>query len=206
MPKDGAGLAVRLDIQSTMADIECPQCGRRALGVATRCPHCGEGFPPHLLQHPGSASRPHPPWLTMALAAILLAAGLAVLGRRGGGPPAAAVPAVAAEDTLPSLPAQRSGELPPPVADTAAPAAAPAAPPPEQPPPAGPALRRYARTWINVRSGRSGGAPGIRILSPGDTVLVDSLRRGWYRVLVDGRPQGYVDRSYLDTVPPLARP
>ena len=33
-------------------------------------------------------------------------------------------------------------------------------------------------------------------------VLVDSLVRGWYRVLVDGRTVGYASRSLLEATPP----
>jgi hypothetical protein len=42
----------------------------------------------------------------------------------------------------------------------------------------------------------------VAVLNPGDAVLVDSLVRGWYRVLVDGRAVGYVHRSTLDATRP----
>jgi hypothetical protein len=61
---------------------------------------------------------------------------------------------------------------------------------------------RYARTWVNVRSARSRVAPSVRVLQPADSIQVDSLSRGWYRVLIDGRPAGYVHHSNLDSVPP----
>jgi len=32
--------------------------------------------------------------------------------------------------------------------------------------------------------------------------MVDSLVAGWYRIVVDGRTDGYVDRSYLDEAAP----
>jgi uncharacterized protein YgiM (DUF1202 family) len=60
--------------------------------------------------------------------------------------------------------------------------------------------RRYATTWVNVRDGPGGEARIVRILNPGDSVLVDSLRRGWYRVVSDGRTVGWVLRRYLDTL------
>ena len=41
---------------------------------------------------------------------------------------------------------------------------------------------------------------------PGELVGVDSLGRGWYRVLVDGVPVGFVDRSSLAPAPPDALP
>jgi hypothetical protein len=42
----------------------------------------------------------------------------------------------------------------------------------------------------------------VAVLNPGDAVIVDSLVRGWYRVLVDGRALGYVHRSTLDVARP----
>jgi hypothetical protein len=142
----------------------------------------------------------------LLLAGAALVLGLALLtGRSGSGARVTSGPPAATDDTLPAAPALAAPDSAP------APAAAPTPTPPapavrSPPPPSAPAFRRYARTWVNVRSGRSGAAPGIRILSPGDTVAVDSLRRGWYRVLVNGRPLGYVDRTYLDTIPPPGRP
>lgn len=69
-------------------------------------------------------------------------------------------------------------------------------------PPAGPGVRRYAQTWANVRGDRTMSAPTVGMLNPGDAVIVDSLVRGWYRVLVDGRTLGYVHRSTLDVSRP----
>jgi hypothetical protein len=76
-------------------------------------------------------------------------------------------------------------------------ATAPVAPAPEAP-----LAKRVARTWVNVRGGRGRAAPTVRILNPGEAVQVDSLIRGWYRVLIDGRAAGYAHRSNLDPVPP----
>lgn len=70
------------------------------------------------------------------------------------------------------------------------------------PPPSGGPVQRYARTWVNVRAGRSGGTALVRTLRPGEPVMVDSLVAGWYRIVVDGRTDGYVDRSYLDEAAP----
>jgi hypothetical protein len=44
------------------------------------------------------------------------------------------------------------------------------------------------------------------VLQPGDAVLVDSLVRGWYRVVADGRTVGYAHRRYLAATPPAAAP
>jgi hypothetical protein len=54
-----------------------------------------------------------------------------------------------------------------------------------------------ARTWTNVRKSRSKGADVEAVLLPGDTVLADSLDRGWYRVALEGEVLGYVHRSTL---------
>jgi len=75
---------------------------------------------------------------------------------------------------------------------------------PAEPPPAGRGVRRYAQTWVNVRQSRNVAAPAVRVLNPGEAVLVDSLRGGWYRVLAEGRTVGYVYRSRLDSAPPAA--
>jgi uncharacterized protein YgiM (DUF1202 family) len=57
--------------------------------------------------------------------------------------------------------------------------------------------RRFARTWTKVRTGRSTSADVAAVLLPGDTVLVDSLVRGWWRVTLEGKAIGYVLRSTL---------
>ena len=69
-----------------------------------------------------------------------------------------------------------------------------------------PEERRWAKTWVNVRAGRSGSSVAVRILDPGELVGVDSLGRGWYRVSVDGVPVGYVDHSLLAQAPPDSLP
>ena len=83
--------------------------------------------------------------------------------------------------------------------DTSRPA--PSAPAPA-PPPGNELLQRYARMWVNVRNRRRPDATIVRVLKPGEPVLVDSLRQQWYRVLIDGRPVGYVYRGYLTATPP----
>jgi hypothetical protein len=53
------------------------------------------------------------------------------------------------------------------------------------------------RTWTSVRKSRSRIADLEAVLLPGDTVLADSLERGWYRVALEGEVLGYVHRSTL---------
>jgi hypothetical protein len=54
-----------------------------------------------------------------------------------------------------------------------------------------------ARTWTKVRKSRNKLAEVEAVLLPGDTVLVDSLERGWYRVALEGEVLGYAHRSTL---------
>jgi hypothetical protein len=56
---------------------------------------------------------------------------------------------------------------------------------------------RVARTWTHVRKSRSKSAGLEAVLMPSDTVLADSLERGWYRVALEGEVLGYAHRSTL---------
>ncbi len=69
-----------------------------------------------------------------------------------------------------------------------------------------PTQRRYASIWTNVRAARSNTSPVLRILRPGEVVQVDSLARGWYRVMSDGLPVGYADRRLLADAPSTDSP
>ena len=60
--------------------------------------------------------------------------------------------------------------------------AAPAPPPPRTPP-----GFLVARSWTRVRVRPSPKAELSATLTPGDTVLADSLRQGWYRVALEAR-------------------
>jgi len=117
-------------------------------------------------------------------------------------------PQVQAGDTAPRRVPPAQLETPPAIDSSPTPVAEADSTPPGAALPSAPAfaaggpLERFARTWVNLRDGRSGSAPTVRTLRPGERVLVDSLADGWYRVVVDGRTEGYVDRSYLDEVAP----
>ena len=58
----------------TMTYMKCPQCGRKALSVATRCPHCGVAFPSKPLQ------RSAPGYRLDRLRPVLAVGGVLVLG------------------------------------------------------------------------------------------------------------------------------
>jgi len=119
-------------------------------------------------------------------------------------PPAAEPPASRVDTTRPA-PSAPSAVKPP---ATEPPASrvdtARAAPPAPSPAPASgnELLQRWAKVWVNVRKGRRPDAAIVRVLKPGEPVLVDSLRAQWYRVLIDGRPVGYVYRGNLSPTPP----
>ncbi len=125
---------------------------------------------------------------------------------------AAAEPAQPARGLPAPLPAAPLPAGPPPVATGGSAPAVPTlpAPPATRSPGPGPSgtrkIRRYARTWVNVREARARGAAAVLVLRPGEAVVVDSLRRGWYRVLADGAPVGYVHRSNLDSGPTSTQP
>ena len=158
---------------------ECPSCGKRALSIATRCPGCGQEFPSQPIRW--QAARPDtgragPLW---AAAVILLAvAGVLTLATRRG----------AAGDGDSPVTADTRAE-PPVELETAQAAASPAMP--DSVPSAG-AVPRRARTWTKVHGRRSTRADLVAVLLPGDTVLADSLRGGWWRVALEGRVLGYV--------------
>jgi hypothetical protein len=213
-----------------MPEIECPQCGHRALGVATRCPRCGHEFPPNLIQPlPSTADRHWVRWSVMGAVALALIIAIGKFGRyesasTTGKPPRPEVASTAVAETMPRDTTRRDS-IPP---AAAAPAQKPPPPKPaplrplpqprQQPqtvpperrsdvPPSAPAVQvtgleqRYATVFVNVRRTPSAGSTTVAVLNPGDAVLVDSLRRGWYRIIRDGRVLGYADRRYLSPTP-----
>lgn len=194
-----------------MSYTECPRCGQKALSVATQCPRCGVPFE---TRHTYEVARPRPQGMLL----ILVVAALVVVflgfdwfrrrpGAAGGEPAAPSV--AAAPDSI-----RQPGPKPAPVAPKE-PAAATADSIPRQPPrPAietvatqtAPEERRYTNIWVNVRRARRPTAAVVKVLHPGEPVLVDSLSQGWYRVVADGQGVGYVYRGFVDTTPPAARP
>lgn len=208
-----------------MAYIECPQCGQKALAVATRCPRCSYGFvQQRLTRGERYVEKKHrmPVWVGGGVV-VLAVVFLAVRGNEGTGritvPPVSSgleeAPAVQASapdsDVADSVieagnPAVSAvveiDSITPPALDTAP--LVVATPSLQVPTPAVATSDevRFAQTWVNVRSGRSGTAEAVRILDPGERVEVDSLRLGWFRISIEGHPLGYVDRSLLGPVPP----
>lgn len=210
-----------------MTDPVCPGCGHTVLAVATRCPHCGLPFETQFYQHPSTgpkARRISPAWIVAGVAVTLVVANAlrqqVTLAPRTAPrpgptaptpraeppsrPPSPPMGSVVASESLPEAPApspEPPRESPGPVVEPARPAVSQAAGVDTT---AG--LRRYASTWMHVRAGRSGTAPVLRVLRPGEAVQVDSLRRGWYRLVSGEAPLGYVDGGLLDSVPPEESP
>jgi len=168
---------------------QCSECGKRALSIATRCPGCGREFP-------APAAPEADPVLDLrrflsprvlggiiATIAVLTAAALArsrrPLERQSALGVAQSASALSAGGYITTAAARLDTV-------TAAPL-----------PTAGAGEVLVARTWTHVRKSRSKRADVAAVLLPGDTVLADSLDRGWYRVALEGEVLGYVHRSTL---------
>ena len=170
---------------------QCGECGKRALSIATRCPGCGREFPPAPPPEVGAAAKvgrsisPAAAGLVV-VAAVLLAMEIGGSGRPSEGP-ASSAGAESPESNAQSEVAYAMGATA--RLDTASVEATPEAPPAEI---------LVAKTWTNVRKARSRRAGLEAILSPGDSVLADSLDLGWYRVSFVGEVLGYAHRSTLE--------
>ena len=167
---------------------QCVDCGKRALSIATRCPGCGRELPaPEVPPHGGVREFPGlrtPQGLAAALAivAVIATAGLGRSSQRDARAVQEESSFVAEEPATPAL------GNPAAVPSTASVGARTAGAAPEL---------RVARTWTHVRKSRSKGADLEAVLLPGDTVVADSLGRGWYRVALEGEVLGYAHQSTL---------
>jgi hypothetical protein len=160
------------------ADRECPACGKRALSIATRCPGCGHEFPTQPIRWQTSPDPRRRPPLPAVIVILLLAVGLFTLVMR--------------RSTARDLEAGVSGAVragAPIALDSSRAAASPVMP---DSAPSAEAVPRRTRTWTKVHARRSVKAEVVAVLLPGDTVLADSLRGGWWRVALEGRVLGYV--------------
>jgi hypothetical protein len=172
---------------------QCTACGARALRIATRCPGCHREFPSTEPAGSAPAGRPESarPGSSrtmglaagvLVLAAILIGTELSQTGVREIG---SAAPADSAAASAEVAYVSNGGTVAPAPGGSSAPAA-----------PSRPQLR-VARTWTHVRSAPRRSAALEAVLTPGDTVLADSLQRGWYRVALDGEVLGYAYQSTL---------
>jgi hypothetical protein len=160
--------------------VTCTECGKRALSIATRCPQCGFEFPARPLGRRSSTSsfgRLLPLLALLGVVAATVALATVLMRRTAERAEAPATAAAPEMDTaMAASPAASGGE------------------------------RRFARTWTNVRNRRSVAGDLTGVLLPGDTVLADSLSRGWWRVTFEGKVMGYVYHSTLVTDPPPVGP
>jgi hypothetical protein len=160
---------------------QCSQCGKRALSIATRCPGCGRELDaPEVPSHGGVRDWKHflKPTSTVA-GALAVAAVVALIGIARSSPPA--------RDRL-EVESSMATRV---TLDTTTVAATPAESPSEL---------KIARSWTNVRKARSVKAPLEAVLMPGDTVVADSLGKGWYRVALEGEVLGFAHQSTLASV------
>jgi hypothetical protein len=162
------------------------ECGKRALSIATRCPACGRelvappvkeetgGFEIGRFISPGTLK-----WGAAGLVVLLMA--IFALRAR----PSSERASAAADSAGASSEVGFSRETTLGTASAAVVA------------PEGAGELRVARTWTHVRSGRRVSSDVQAVLLPGDTVVVDSLKRGWYRVALEGEVLGYAHQSTL---------
>jgi hypothetical protein len=188
---------------TTSNDRTCPKCGHVALSVATRCPKCGAAFDANYFKHE-LPTRRYKRSTTLVL--LLVAVGVVILAnlvRRLPGTRPAGRAAAPATDSSPAKTAPVNIATADAVDTALSKSLRPdSTPAPPAPPREAIYLRRYARTWTNIRSGRNPRASVLRVARPGEAVVVDSLEAGWYRVVSDDGPVGYVDRGLLTSTPP----
>ena len=176
---------------------QCSECGKRALSIATRCPGCGRELPAPATPEVDPALdlrrllSPRVVRGIIAITVVLLAAELARSHR-----PLERQSSLVVADSASALSQVAYTTAAAARLDTAAAArldTATAAPLPA----ASAREVLVAGTWTYVRKSRSKRADVEAVLLPGDTVLADSLERGWYRVALEGEVLGYVHRSTL---------
>ena len=172
---------------------ECPACGKHALSIATRCPACGR----ELLDEP--VRRPVPPdrgrlgpALGVGALVLIVGAGAALLIQRGA---AHAPEAISTAELRAETPVAIESRAAAPAVTPERPAEAPDSAPSVA------AVSRVARTWTKVHERRSVKSDLSAVLLPGDTVLADSLRGGWWRVALEGKVIGYVYGPTLAETP-----
>ena len=185
---------------------KCDACGKRALSIAIRCPGCGREFPAREVPKGGGLElgrflTPKGVAAFLAFGAMVVSASVARTSQYGE-EKAETVSSMASTGPVETaravvLPTGQPGEEKPEVdssmartgpLETARVAAMPAE--------SGSGLR-IAQSWTDVRKSRSVRAPLEAVLTPGDTVLADSLAEGWYRVALEGEVLGYAHRSTL---------
>jgi hypothetical protein len=171
---------------------QCTACGARALRIATRCPGCHREFPSADTAARMSAGqrmrRPNTRRPAGLAAGVLVVAALVILTELGqsNGVPTHTGPTTAADSVPAEVGYVSNGATVDPALATAPAPAAPSRP-----------EFRVAQTWTHVRKAPRKSAELEAVLTPGDTVLADSLQQGWYRVALDGEVLGYAYQTAL---------
>lgn len=162
---------------------ECPACGKRALSIATRCPACGQALLDQPVRRQEPATKGNGQSLALVLGVVLLAlvVSAALIYPRHAPRVEATASAIVPDESPVAL-------------DTVRVAASPVMP---DSAPSALAVPRVARTWTKVHERRSVKADLSAVLLPGDTVLADSLKGGWWRVALEGKVIGYVSAETL---------
>jgi hypothetical protein len=166
---------------------QCTGCGKRALSIATRCPACGRDLEGPVLKESGGTPALGrlltPKVVGGAIAALVVLAVVLTRGGRSSAKAAAFAGHAAGDSSEVGFSRSSAGGVgTASVAERAA----------ER---AGEIL--VAKTWTHVRRTRRPGGDVEAVLLPGDTVVADSLSRGWYRVALEGEVLGYAHRSTL---------
>jgi len=171
---------------------ECPACGKRALSIATRCPACGQELVDQPVRRQAPPERPALAPVLAVAAGLLASAALAglIFQRNASRAPEATSTAELRAETPVAIETRAS-----------APPVAPTTPTPADSAPSAQAVTRVARTWTKVHESRSVQADLSAVLLPGDTVLADSLKGGWWRVALEGKVIGYVVARTLAETP-----
>jgi hypothetical protein len=169
---------------------QCVACGKRALEFATRCPGCGTALPNPAPFEP-DATPELGRFLSVKVVIALVATGtlLASLQHRA----ARAAPVSTETSFVTAVSSERPAmERVLPVVPVTTTAAAPGT--------GAASVSLVAKGWTNVRSRRSVNASLEAVLTPGDTVVADSLANGWYRVALYGEVLGYARQSTLSPI------
>ncbi|HEU5040234.1 MAG TPA: hypothetical protein VFT84_05420 [Gemmatimonadales bacterium] len=173
---------------------QCSACGKRALSIATRCPGCGRELTEPAVREPGrrvEVGLTVSPRMVLGTLAAAAVAATVVFGRSD---QPSATPALFTADSAAGSAEVGFSTTAPGTLDSASAAALAGG---------GAAEVLVARSWTHVRKSRRVGSDVEAVLLPGDTVVADSLSRGWYRVALEGEVLGYAHRSTL--VAPRAR-
>ncbi len=191
-----------------MALIRCQKCSRTMLSAASQCPHCLRPMDPaqrDVIRDRRSVMWPSVVvisavlvlaiilWRNLEDAAALLNSGPALIpapAEVSAGPPAmldaiGGDPTHADESTSESPTSRESTQN---QIERAAPLPVSATP-------------LWTSTWVNVRERPGPTSPVVRVLNPGQQVLVVHPQRGWSLVYVDDQRAGYLWVAHLADQP-----